>query len=274
MADSLQDIKASLVAEKEAMPELSTLTSDSSTAIWNLWLDIISFVTLDIQKLFDAFKQEVLDLLALLMPHTARWYVYKTKQFLYGVNLLPDSDKFDTAGMTSAQIAAAKIITNAALVELERGVRLKVATTINNQLAPINNDQLISLRNYIKKIKDAGVRVTVTTGEPDNIKVNLVVKFNPLVLKSDGSRLDGTAQAPVKDAINNYLKNIGFNGVFSIQKMVDAIQDVSGVEDLLQQNVLVRYGALPFTPVFINSIPDSGSYKMEDVDFTVTYEPA
>ncbi len=106
----------------------------------------------------------------------------------------------------------------------------------------------------------------------------MVIYYDPLVLDADGSRIDGTATAPVKDAVNAFLDTLPFNGVFVLNSFIAAMQAVPGV--IIADVVAVQafYGATD--PVVINDqlppqyTPDAGYMALDGAYFdgNVTYE--
>jgi len=121
------------------------------------------------------------------------------------------------------------------------------------------------------QIKDAGVKLLITSGPADNLRLVLRIEYNPLVINSTGARIDGVTMTPVKDAIKLHLQNLPFNGVFSVQKLVDAIQAVEGVNDISVDQVQTKYGLLNYTSVDISVIPDAGYLRIADEDLLETY---
>ena len=258
------------------------LTSTSGVSIYRLFLYIVAFCAWTIDNLHDLFKKEVQDFIYAEEPHTARWYVKMAKLFEYGQNLVPEKDYYDNTGLTDDQVAASKIISYAAFVELPY-VRLKVAKKAGASLGPLTDAELNAFRAYVMRFKDAGVKLklatttsasTITSGDPDKLRLVCRFKFNPLVLDDTGARIDGTSTTPVPDAIRGYLENIDFNGLFSIQKLVDAVQAVDGYSDFAIDQIQTQYGVLPFTAVNIDFVPDGGYLVIEDADLIITYIPA
>ena len=269
--DIQQNIMDGIAADAVLAPLLTNTSKFSpvrliafivATAIWTMY------------QLQDIFRAEVSDTIARLKPHSTRWYAEKSKAFQYGYDLVEETDVYDNTGIADDVIAASKIVSYAAVVELERGIRIKLAKTVGADLDALSAPELESFTAYMKEVKDAGVRVNITSTAADNLRLVIRIKYNPLVLNSEGGRIDGTAANPVKDAIKLHLKNLPFNGVFSVQKLVDAIQAVEGVADLQIDEVQTKYGALQFTTVDISVIPDSGYLRILDADLTLTFSPA
>jgi hypothetical protein len=201
------------------------------------------------------------------------------KAFQYGYNLVPEKDYYDNTGLDATAVAASKIITYAAFVE-EPYTRLKLAKNVGSGLGKLADAELAAAIEYVMRFRAAGLKLkrstltvptTITSTDADNLLLNIRIKYNPLVLSAVGARLDGTSVTPVADAVRSYLGNIGFNGLFSAQKLVDAIQAVDGVDDLHIDQIQTKYGALVYTSVDIDFIPDSGYLVIADADLTIQY---
>lgn len=275
MAKSINEwytiIEAQYVTEMANVGVAVDPTTWSQTNHQRIFLYVMAIVVYIPGMLQDIFKVDIDNTIAAMKPHSLQWYAGMAKNFQYGDNLVPETDYYDNTGLTDAQIAAKKIVSYAAVVEQERGVRIKVAKTVGDDLGALITDELNAFSEYMKDIKDAGVKLLITSGPADALKLILRIKYNPLVINSTGARIDGVTMTPVKDAIKTHLKNLPFNGVFSVQKLVDVIQSVEGVNDLNVDSVQTKYGALLFTAVDISVIPDAGYLRIADEDLTITY---
>lgn len=273
MARTVTEIRNVLLAQKELHPELNVLNSSSSVSVWRLVLDVVAYAIWTMEKLWDVFKSDVDNTISTLKPHSTKWYAQKAKLFQYGFDLANESDSYNNAGVEDALIAESKIITYAAVVEQTRGLRIKVARDSGSDLDALTDAQLDAFIFYMQQVKDAGVKLNITSSVADSLKLTLTVKYNPLVLNSLGQRIDGTSPTPILSAIQYFLKNLPFNGRFSIQKMVDAIQQVDGVEDLNVDNCQARYGVLPYANINISYLPDSGYLRALSENVTINYIP-
>lgn len=224
-----------------------------------------------LNSLFDLFKADVDETISAMKPHSLRWYALTSKAFQYGFSLVADADYYNNTGIDADVIAASKIISNVAVTEQTRGLRIKVAKLVNGDLAPLNNAELPAFQFYMKVVKDAGVKLNITTSVADNLKNSITIIYNPLVLNAFGERIDGTEPSPVQNAIRLFLKNLPFNGVFSIQKYEAKLLEIDGVTDLKINSISARYGVLPFANINISYTPDSGYLRIVDADLEINF---
>jgi hypothetical protein len=273
MARTIATIRDEIIAQKEATAALSELDSTSAVAVWRLWVYVVAVAIHVHETLFDAHKKEVQALLDLQRPHTVRWYVTKAKLFQYGSALLPDSDVYDPI------VEADQIVKLAAAVEVPSVsttvLRLKVAKLVGGSPAALSAPEMTAFNAYMQIVKDAGVNLQCTTGDPDDVRLTYEIYYDPLVLDAAGARLDGTLATPVKDAVNNYLGSLIFNGLFIVNKCTEAIMAVDGVVIARCALAQARYGALAYTPFLVEYRADAGYLVLDEADFddNVTYIP-
>lgn len=274
MARSVDTIYADLIAKKESDSNLDVLNSTSKTAIWRLWLYILAYATNVLESLFDKHYSEVTEIITELKPHTMRWYRQKALAFQYGFDLITDSDVFDNGTATDEQIEASKIIKYAAITEAttESRLVLKIATEDSaGKLAPITSGQESAFIPYIEEIKDAGVAITVINYLPDILKLNLSIYYDPLVLTSTGVSIR-TGKKPVEEALNEFMKELPFNGELVLNSLIDKLQKTEGVKipHLVQaaskwiDTALDDYGN--FENISVKKIPISGYFEIENFD--------
>lgn len=252
----------------------------SSVSIENIVFYAIAFCIWFHEQVFEQLKIDVLALLDLLLPHTAKWYVNKAKNYLHGFSLYSDSDKYNTTGYTPAQILAAKVVKHAAAVEQENAygrvtLRIKAAREVAGVLAALTNDQLTGLRAYFARIKDAGVKLQIDSLPADGFKLSLKIYYDPQILNNSGQRLDGLASEPVQDAVKNYLNNLPFNGLLVLAYLIDALQKVEGVVIPEIVSASAQYGLNPYTSIVTEYNPDAGYLKFynESTDLVLTFLP-
>ena len=269
--------------QKDEAIRLATLANDadliamfnntSAFASWRVLFYIMAYTVWSLENLWDIFQKLINDTIAQLTPHTTRWYRTKALLFQFGMNLLPDSDKFDNTGFTNQQIIDSKIIkyaaVNEATIQQRRSLLIKVAgVDAGGNLQPITAPQLDAFTAYIEEIKDAGVYVVIYNRSADLLRTEIDVYYNPLLLDVNGNRLDGLAGKPIEDACKSYLLQLPFNGEFSNAAFIDSVQNAFGVSD---RNVFLKsmLRGLPggvFAAVPNSFIPEAGYVNFDLVN--------
>lgn len=208
MARTIAAIQDEILAEKGKQSSLNGLT-ESKTGIWKLWVNIVATAIWVHEKIVE--KNALIS-----RPHTLNWYREQALNFHYGFpepsDSLPlvwedGSYKFDTTGMSDAQIENSKIIKHCAVSEIDLGtlldsnkkpeeifsdyfhnkvgvVFIKVATEKGDKISRIDvPNELFAFKEYIAKIKDAGNQVYITSDDGDTLKLSLNIYVDPLTIK-------------------------------------------------------------------------------------------
>lgn len=300
MARTINEIQEEILTERLAVSELSDLQvltnneqtlldadSNSKASIWRKWVYIFAFSISVLEQYWDIFKAEIETLIAQSRIHTPKWYREKAMAFLYGVPLVQDKDYYDTSGMTLAQIATAKIVSNAASFRVVQNgfglLRMKVVRTVDGEYAPLLPEQMTALNVYFNEhVADAGTIVYPTTGEADLLKLKLDVYYDALILATDGSRLDGTEPTPVINKIKSFLKSIDFeNGKLILSELEKSIKQVPGVNYPVVQEAYSKYGAYDYTTTGVQNVgvineirvADAGYMKLDLDELLINYIP-
>lgn len=250
----------------------------SKVSVENIWFNVMSFALWMFERIFDKHKSDINNVIAESRIHTAKWYRGMALNFMLGYNL-NDSDQYDTTGLTDEEIAAAKIITNAAPVKMKGYLRMKVVKSSGQELAPLTPSELNAFQSYMNYVTDAGTYVIATTGIADDLKLTLNVYYNDRILAGDGSRLDGTDINPVLNAIKDYLKSIRFNGSFIESKLEGEIEAVEGVSMVKVVGAWSKYGSYDYDSTInpnagkINEIrvADAGYMKLDEANTIINY---
>lgn len=124
----------------------------------------------------------------------------------------------------------------------------------------------------MNSVKIAGVFLSIRSLPADKIKISVKVYYDPQILTSDGTRIDGGGK-PVEDAINAYLAGIVYGGTFNKTKCVDAIQNVQGVIDVELGTVQTKTSTGESYAVVTgnNYTAESGCFISEELSNTITY---
>ncbi|MCS4239512.1 hypothetical protein M2306_002053 [Myroides gitamensis] len=254
----------------------------SKVSLENLLFDFISFGIWILEGLFDLFKKDIDDQIAKSRVHTQKWYREKALAFMYGYSL-NESDVYDTEEMTEDQIERSKIIANAAAQKIVvggRGVlRIKVVKKEGVNMIPLVPVELQAFTAYMNLVADAGTYVQPTSDKGDNLKLKMDIYYDPLVLDTEGKRLDGTKVAPVSDAIENYLRSIEFNGEFIKSELEDVVKRVEGVLYINIKDAWTKYASYSYETTSVDNAgvvdeirrPDSGYLILDKITSTFNY---
>lgn len=272
MARTVAEIYDSLLVEKAARTELDGLDSTSTTAIWRMLLYIVAICMAVHEAIFDAHKAEVTALIEAQRVHTKRWYITMAKAFQHGDSLPADSDTYALINPDNM------VVDEAAAVEVGSVLRIKVAKNTAGALGSLTSAERSALATYMDRVKDAGVHLNITTQAGDNLKLDLEIYYDALVINSDGERIDGSALTPVKDAVNAYLLSLPFNGLLVLNRLIAAVEAVEGV--IICRVVLAQsqYGGGAYTTFATEVTPDAGYLVLNEDYFNdnisyVAHEP-
>lgn len=258
MARSVIEIYNQMLVEKDTKPALAALNSTSYVAIYKLIFFVCAFGIWVHEKYWDAFKSETEILIENQKLGKARWYREMALAFQFGQELPEDSDQYDNTGLTDAEIEAKKIIKYCSVTEIAGTLRIKVAKKVAGLPSQLSEEQLAAFTSYMQRIKFAGVKLKIDSLPPDSLKIELDVFYDPLVLTSTGTRIDGESLTPVQDAIKEYLNELPFNGEYANTRLTNKLEAVSGVVFPVIKLAQAQYGLFPFVAIDEKYIPDAG----------------
>lgn len=286
MARTPQEIYDSLAYEKSQQPELVTLlpdldtsqtlladlTTSSRVAVWRLMLWVVAVCQWVHEKLWDKAKDELQAIAASSHIGTLPWYVQKAKEFQYGFPLVIQ----DNVPVYATDEPSARIIARAAGKEESGYVLLKLAKLSSGSVVPLSGPELAAFDDYIDHVKMAGMIVNLISDNPDLLKVNVTVYYDPLVIAPDGTLILAPGTKPVEDAIRNYVANLPFNGALVLTDLVDAMQAATGVTNPVLGDVYAKWGFLTYQLVDVQYIAHAGHAiidPLNDLNTTITYVP-
>ena len=237
MARTVQQIKQQMLDAKNADPTLSTLTSTSQTAKWNLYYFIVASCIAVFEQLQDLFKVDLENIAATAAPSTPQWTRQKVMKFQTGDVAELNTTTFVIEYPTIN--TANQIITRCAVVTApNRTVLIKVAKS--DPPAPLSGSEVTELEDYIKTFNPAGIDFAVISEDSDKMEVVANIYYN--------GQYSTVISTNVEAALNNYMASLPFNGRITTQSVIDAIQSAEGVITASLTRILVRrdtvsYGA-------------------------------
>ncbi len=283
MARTITQIHNGMLTDIASNEVLSTyLTSNSMYAIYRLFTFIIATAISIFEAFLDEHNKEVDDKIANQRYGTEPWYRDMALRFQYGFTLVQDKDYFINEGFTDEEIEASKIIKYSAVNESEDSSRLiiKIAGEVDGELSDFEDlDQVEAIEYFFKRIKVAGTNITIINYKADQLYLNLRIKRDPLMIGADGVK-KGTEGGghPINEALQEFMKELGFNGELRLSALVDKLQLVPGVLDATLLSAesswidpeLNGYGVPQ--PIFISKIAESGYFKIvtfDNIDYVV-----
>lgn len=233
----------------------------------NILFELFAFILM--------FHEQIVDLNAEnSRPHTLNWYRDVVLNFVDGLALIWTNGQFDFdyGALTDEEIAERKVVKKCAIEEQANG---SLMIKVSGESGPIEADELVRLQAYMKAVKDAGNKLIFRNTVADDLKLNLTVYVNPLIIDLDtGALLDVEDEIyPIEDAIHGYLNELEFNGAFLKTKFIDSIQEAEGVEDLNINLLQWKYGGNAFANFGRYVVPYAGYFNIAEADLTITYEP-
>ncbi|MFV0397932.1 MAG: hypothetical protein ACK5JU_07940 [Bacteroidales bacterium] len=240
----------------------------SAVSLENIIFSDVATAMYVMAELFDQFKIDISEILSSQLSGTVNWYAFKALLFQYGMELVPDTDYYDNTGLTADQINAMRIVKYAAAVESRDKsiLYVKVATDDGSGIRqPLTSPQLTAFKQYLSEVQYAGVRIVVINDPADEMRLQIDIYYDSLVLDENGSRLDGTNDTPVQSAIRQYLENLPFNGTYTNQGLVDTLQLINGVRVAEIKSAASRYGAYEtFTEINAREVAHAGYYSITE----------
>lgn len=223
------------VKESGQFPELDELNSTSKVAVWRLLIFIVAYVSKTMHELFDSFKRYIEEVFAKNQAGTLLWWIEQIRGFQFGDILQFQDGIFKYSVIDESK----QIVKRVALETLSFVLLFKVATEDSNgNLIPLDQSQKDALQSYINKVKFPGTYTSVISENADNLKINLRIYRNAEVTKDELGTL-------ISEATDMYLKNIVFNGKFSITELTDKLQTVIGIENPVVKDSYAKPAASP-----------------------------
>lgn len=271
MARSITAIHNQILANIAGNPVLGSVNNTSLTGRLRLFAYIIAVAIQLLEKIFDKHLDEVVTIIFQQKWGTVRWYRNRVLAFQFGFDLAVDTDRFINGNATPEEIEASKVIKHCAVVEplSNSSLIIKVATEENGKLTPTTPEVQTALEYYIDEFRVAGTRVDLINQKGDLLIPYIDVYRDPLVIGENGINIL-TGENTVEMAINQYLRNVGFNGELVVLDLAKAIQAVDGVVTVEIANIEVSYIDRQtgdygnYQPVTVKFIPDSGYFLVEN----------
>jgi len=284
MARTIAVIYNALISEKETFSTLSglapvgdtyttflrDLNTTSKAAVWRMLLYVVA-VGIHIQEVYyGLFIEELEALRPTLIAGTDQWYIDQAKEFQLGDALTWNGSQF----VYATDDATKKIVTFSAAETVGNVLNLKVAK--GTTPTKLSAGELSAFTAYANEIGFAGTEINVISTDGDQLWLEANCYVNPLLINLDGTSV-ADASLVVEDALNSYLANLNFNGVFSLFELYNYMNSISGVTNFVVTVGNVKAAtSLAYTDLLITSsrsyVPYAG-YLIEDPvnPYNITY---
>ena len=238
MARQISIIQQQLLDNITADTTLSPLlTSTSKRAIYRLFTYIVAVAVNTLEQLIDIFTITLEAVATSAAPSTPSWLQAQILKFQYSltvpqvIQLINFAPAYPVVDTTLQIITRCSVTTN-----LSNSVVIKVATL--NPPTALTAGQISSLQSYINQIGIAGINYTIASTLSDKLYCQASIYYQ--------GQYSNVIVLNVQNAINNFLASIPFNGVMKISDLEGAIRTVTGVNDVIFNNVQTRSDATAY----------------------------
>lgn len=236
-------MNSSVIRRKYGLSEDDTFENVfSAVSFESILFGIVASAAYVIESLFDIFKQDVDKKIATAVLSTVPWYHKIALQYQHGDPLVLDSDTMQYGYET---VSPDKQVVKFAACRDKGGYVYILAAGADADGRPerLPDSILMPFKQYMNDLKPAGVPIDVYSSDPDSIRISMSVQYDSLVMNEDGSLIEDPSVFPVEEAVTNYLYGIEYGGVFNKTKLVDAVQNAVGVQDIALHYVEVKKAA-------------------------------
>jgi hypothetical protein len=217
------------------------------------------------ETIWDKFKKEVEDISNEMPTGILSWYASEAKKFQYGYSLNFNNTTFRYYYIDNASQAAidSRIIKKVSASEIFNstfsGVKIKVAKEVGGALTKLTNAELTAFSFYMRRIAFAGVAIDIVSLDADIAKVNLRIYYDGIIPLDDIKNI-------VETSINDHLNAIEFDGILNRNKLIDSLQNASGIKDIQIIELLCKAAAsISFLTVIRQYNPESGYFILQPI---------
>lgn len=232
MAKTTQEIFDEMISIKGSDNNLNDLTSTSTTALWRLFLYVVSAGISLQQQIQDVFLKDLQYQKDTTQVYTERWWNDRMiNQFQYapgdqprGVIAIDDNFNIGYEIVDDTK----KIIEFSATKQSDnnRQVTIKVAKDDGSgNPEQLTIDEIQAAADYVDRVKGAGLLISTVSFPADILTLDIDIYYA-------GQFVESVTKDNVENAIREYLQNLPFDGRIKLINLVDSIQNVDGVSDV------------------------------------------
>jgi len=195
-----EEIRASL--EDYATTELNLTTS--KVAEWRILTEIFVYAIWVFEGIMVNFQSIIDKTIQAKQPPTLGWWYDTVKNFQKGYELSMNEDGILTYSQVDedAQIIAQALLTESPGTDFPFKIRIaKWDSEDDRTLQPLSTEELQSFKDYVKAKHPPGITYNIFSGEPDKIKYEISVEYDPAYTD---------IEQKVKDQLDDYRANVNF----------------------------------------------------------------
>lgn len=183
-----------------------------------------------LEQMWEVFRAETEQRINDAYVTSLSWYYRKALEFQKGDALVFDEKTYSYRYPVTD--VGKQVVKNVAVRQVTDNdvTKLKIYFSDAGK-NPLAGDMRQAFEAYMREIGAAGTHYLFVSEAPDSLRVHLRIYYDPLVLDSNGMRLDGGGK-PVEEVIESYLNGLEYGGTFYASKLVDMIQNTEGVKDV------------------------------------------
>lgn len=243
MARTIKQIYDEAIAERNKRLELSEFSSDSKLSILNGITWTFSAVVFSFEAILDVFSVDISKVINNRINGTPTYYINALKQYQKGDEILVREDGlafgYAETDSTKQIVTQASYMESHSDVNLDNKLILKVATGDKGSLHAIDIEELTMIQAYINKIKFAGTRIEVTSGEGDVLVPQVSVYY-------DGAVMESVVYDLIEEQLNVFMQDIKFDSTIYVSDIIAAIRSAEHVTD-----VYIDTSATPAQGIYI-----------------------
>lgn len=243
MARTIKQIYDQAIAERNKRLELSEFSSDSKLSILNGITWTFAAVVFSFEAILDVFSVDISKVINNRINGTPTYYINTLKQYQKGDEILVREDGlafgYAETDSTKQIVTQASYMESHSDVNLDNKLILKVATGDKGNLHAIEVEELIMIKAYIDKIKFAGTRIEVTSGEGDVLVPRVSVYY-------DGAVLESVVYDGIEERLNAFMQDIKFDSTIYVSDIIAVIRSAGHVTD-----VYIDTNATPAQGIYI-----------------------
>lgn len=269
MSSKQQEIYNEMIAQKERNEALKEANNTSKTSVINNIFFAVSLAINSLLELFEFHKAEVSKLSYESERRTSKWYQSLALKFQYGHQLVEGKDYFDNTNKTPQEIEESKLVKFAVAVQEKdkSTIYIKIA---NANKQPLTNEQLQAFSEYMERVADWGVHLTIINEVPDKLKLTIDYWYDATLINSSGQSLTG-GNEPVKDKVKDFLTTLNFNQQYADMNLIDELQRLPSAKVVEIKESFYKYKTLNWQRINGRYIPYAGHLAIEDIDLQINY---